>query len=103
MNVKLIAFDLDGTLLDDDKHLPPENLAALQAAHMQGIFLVPATGRILKALPEELLAPGLFRYFIWSSRRFTGPGSSRNSRYGSVHTWTHFRCSMTVIGGTAAI
>ena len=67
MNVKLIAFDLDGTLLDDDKHLPPENLAALQAAHAQGIFLVPATGRILKALPEELLAPGLFRYFIFSN------------------------------------
>ena len=67
MNVKLIAFDLDGTLLDDDKHLPPENFAALQAAHAQGIFLVPATGRILKALPEELLAPGLFRYFIFAN------------------------------------
>ena len=67
MTVKLIAFDLDGTLLDDDKHLPPENFAALQAAHAQGIFLVPATGRILKALPEELLAPGLFRYFIFAN------------------------------------
>ena len=67
MTVKLIAFDLDGTLLDDDKHLPPENLAALQSAHTQGIFLVPATGRILKALPEELLAPGLFRYFIFAN------------------------------------
>ena len=67
MNVKLIVFDLDGTLLDDDKHLPAENLAALQAAHAQGIFLVPATGRILKALPEELLAPGLFRYFIFAN------------------------------------
>ena len=67
MNVKLIAFDLDGTLLDDDKHLPPENFAALQAAHAQGIFLVPATGRILKALPEELLAPGLFRFFIFAN------------------------------------
>ena len=67
MNVRLIVFDLDGTLLDDDKHLPAENLAALQAAHAQGIFLVPATGRILKALPEELLAPGLFRYFIFAN------------------------------------
>ena len=51
MTVKLIAFDLDGTLLDDDKHLPPENLAALRTAYERGIFLVPATGRILKALP----------------------------------------------------
>ena len=67
MTVKLIAFDLDGTLLDDDKHLPPENLAALRTAYERGIFLVPATGRILKALPEELLEPGLFRYFIFAN------------------------------------
>ena len=67
MTVKLIAFDLDGTLLDDDKHLPRENLSALQAAYDRGIFLVPATGRILKALPEELLDLGLFRYFIFAN------------------------------------
>ena len=67
MTVKLIAFDLDGTLLDDDKHLPAENRSALQAAYAQGIFLVPATGRILKALPEELLDLGLFRYFIFAN------------------------------------
>ena len=67
MTVKLIAFDLDGTLLDDDKHLPEENLAALRAAYDRGIFLVPATGRILKALPEELLELQLFRYFIFAN------------------------------------
>ena len=60
MTVKLIAFDLDGTLLDDDKHLPEENLAALRAAYDRGIFLVPATGRILKAsLVYATLAGGL--------------------------------------------
>ena len=32
MNIRLIAFDLDGTLLDDRKNLPSENLDALQAA-----------------------------------------------------------------------
>lgn len=67
MTVKLIAFDLDGTLLDNDKHLPPENLAALQTAHEQGIVLVPATGRILRAMPDELLSLGLFRYFIFAN------------------------------------
>ena len=64
MPVKLIAFDLDGTLLDNDKLLPPENLMALKAAYEAGILLVPATGRILRAIPEELMALGLFRYFI---------------------------------------
>lgn len=67
MPVKLIAFDLDGTLLDSDKHVPPENLAALQKAYERGIFLVPATGRILKSMPDELLALGLFRYFIFAN------------------------------------
>ena len=65
--MKLIAFDLDGTLLDNDKRLPPENLAALRAAYDAGILLVPATGRILKALPQELLDLSLFRYFIFAN------------------------------------
>ena len=62
--MKLIAFDLDGTLLDDDKNLPAENLAALRVAKEAGIILVPATGRILKALPACLTDLGLFRWFI---------------------------------------
>ena len=67
MTAKLIAFDLDGTLLDDEKHLPEENLDALRVAREAGILLVPATGRILKALPEELLSLGIFRYFIFAN------------------------------------
>ena len=67
MLVKLIAFDLDGTLFDDRKQLPEENMAALQAAKIAGVLLVPATGRILRGLPDELLQPGLFRYFIFAN------------------------------------
>ena len=67
MQIKLIAFDLDGTLLDDEKQIPPLNLAALQKAAAAGILLVPATGRILKGLPDSLLQLGLFRYFIFSN------------------------------------
>ena len=67
MPVKLIAFDLDGTLFDDRKRLSEENLAALKAAQRAGIELVPATGRILHGLPEALLEPNLFRYFIFAN------------------------------------
>ena len=67
MSVALIAFDLDGTLLDNNKNIPPENLRALYAAHEAGILLVPATGRILKGMPEDLMKTGLFRYFIFSN------------------------------------
>ena len=61
---KLIAFDLDGTLLDTRKKIPAENLRALRAAGERGVLLVPATGRIPAGLPEELRGlPGL-RYGI---------------------------------------
>lgn len=67
MSVKLIAFDLDGTLFDDRKQLPQENIAALRAAGAAGVLLVPATGRILQGLPDQLLQLGLFRYFIFAN------------------------------------
>ena len=50
-DIKLIALDLDGTLLTTDKRLTPENEAALRAAAEAGIEIVPATGRFYKAMP----------------------------------------------------
>lgn len=64
LKYKLIAFDLDGTLLDDAKRLPAENLRALREAGERGALLVPATGRIPAGLPEELLALPGARYGI---------------------------------------
>ena len=67
MSRKLIAFDLDGTLLDDEKRIPPENLRALEAAAARGWVPVPATGRIVRGIPEPVKRlPGL-RYFIVSN------------------------------------
>lgn len=64
MPVRLIAFDLDGTLLDGRKNIPEENLRALRAAVAAGALLVPATGRIYTGVPELLRQfPGA-RYFI---------------------------------------
>jgi len=57
---RLIAFDLDGTVLDNRKRLSDGTLAALRAAGEAGVQLVPATGRIPAALPEPLRGlPGL--------------------------------------------
>ena len=64
LKYKLIAFDLDGTLLDDAKRLPAENLRARREAGERGALLVPATGRIPAGLPEELLALPGARYGI---------------------------------------
>ncbi|MFP9084823.1 Cof-type HAD-IIB family hydrolase [Streptococcus equi] len=43
--IQLIAIDLDGTLLDSKKHIPKENIKAIQAAAREGIKVVLCTGR----------------------------------------------------------
>ena len=67
MTCRLIAFDLDGTLLDNDKQIPEENLRALCAAAERGVLLVPATGRILRGIPPALRELPFLRYFILSN------------------------------------
>ena len=64
MNVKLIAFDLDGTLLHNDKSMTDRSLRALYAAHERGALIVPATGRIYKGVPAALRLQPFSRYFI---------------------------------------
>ena len=43
--IRLIAVDMDGTLLDDHGQVSPRNLAAVLAAQAAGIEVVVATGR----------------------------------------------------------
>jgi hydroxymethylpyrimidine pyrophosphatase-like HAD family hydrolase len=44
-NPRLIAVDVDGTLLHSDGHVTERNLAALREAELRGIEIVIATGR----------------------------------------------------------
>lgn len=43
--IKLIITDLDGTLLNDEKHIPKDNILALREAMSKGIHVSVATGR----------------------------------------------------------
>lgn len=61
--VRLIATDLDGTLLLPDKTVSTATRAALQAAAAAGVTLVAATGRQLRHLPVDLAELG-FHYAI---------------------------------------
>ncbi len=63
MKYKLIAFDMDGTLLDDKKQIPQRNIDALFAAADKGCLIVPATGRMYSGLPPVLQDERL-RYHI---------------------------------------
>ena len=64
MKTGIIAVDLDGTVLDAEKKVTERTLAALEASAESGIWVVPATGRILKGMPEEILKLGWIRYMI---------------------------------------
>ncbi len=59
MNIKLIAFDLDYTLLKTDGSLSTATEAALEAAAAQGIVLVPTTGRDVCEMKSLLPLPGV--------------------------------------------
>jgi HAD superfamily hydrolase (TIGR01484 family) len=45
LNYKLLALDLDGTLLDSNGIIPPKHIEALKKAQDSGVILVIATGR----------------------------------------------------------
>ena len=62
--VRMIAFDLDGTLLTTDKRLTDETRRTLEQAAKRGILLVPATGRPLTGMPAEVLGIAGVRYAI---------------------------------------
>ena len=44
-DIKLVAIDLDGTLLLDNRNTAPENVAAIHQAEAQGVTVVICTGR----------------------------------------------------------
>lgn len=59
MTIKLIAIDLDGTLLTSEKTVSDENKKALQAAHEAGIKIVLCTGRPTPGVTDYLEELGL--------------------------------------------
>lgn len=61
---KIIAIDLDGTLLDSNKELSAGNLAALHEAASAGVQIVPATGRFYKGIPEVIRNLPFINYAI---------------------------------------
>lgn len=64
---KIIASDLDGTLLNSNGKLSRENLDAIRTLSSKGILFVPASGRSLSEIPDVLKNEDSIRYYIHSS------------------------------------
>ena len=56
---KLVAVDMDGTLLREDKTVSDRTKAAIQMAHEQGVKVVLASGRPIEGLNRYLEELGL--------------------------------------------
>ena len=64
MEIRLIALDLDGTLVNSKRQVTERTMRALKAASAQGVHIVPTTGRLFHAMPKEVLACDFVRYGI---------------------------------------
>ena len=54
--IKVIASDMDGTLLGDNHKVAPETVEAIREAQAAGIRFMIATGRSYNGAMEELKA-----------------------------------------------
>ena len=67
LKYKIVASDLDGTLLNTDCRVSEENFAAIRALTEKGVHCAIATGRTLREIPEEILGCEDIRYIIYSN------------------------------------
>jgi len=61
---RIIALDLDGTLLNSNKELTEHSHAVLEKAASAGIEIVPTTGRFYNGMPEAIRELPFIRYII---------------------------------------
>lgn len=65
--IRMIGLDMDGTLLTTEKELTEHTREVLREAIDRGVVVLPATGRPLAGIPEEVLKfPGV-RYAVASN------------------------------------
>ena len=79
MQIKLIAMDLDGTLLNSAHTVSAETRRAINLARRAGIYTAAATGRPLSALPDYILDGSIVDFAITSngSSIFSLPAKER--------------------------
>ena len=66
-NYKIIASDLDGTLLNNESRVSRENLEAIAQLASKGVHFVPSSGRTFAEIPEVIRENSAIRYIIHSN------------------------------------
>ncbi|MDQ0861396.1 Cof-type HAD-IIB family hydrolase [Bacillus sp. V2I10] len=91
MNIKLIALDMDGTLLNEKKEISEANRNAIRDAEARGIHVVISTGRSMATLRDLAKSLSLSSYLvtvngseIWDEH---GELVERNIVHNDLMTW----------------
>ncbi len=80
-NIRLVATDLDGTFLRDNKTISESNIRALHLLGEKGIVRVAATGRNLRKTEEVIAENVPFDYIIYASGAGVFNRSNRSHIY----------------------
>lgn len=75
---KLLACDLDETLLGTDHHVPQRNKEAIKKAIEQGTYIVPASGRSFNIMQDVLKELGIYQKKDTYSISFNGACITEN-------------------------
>ncbi|MBQ7836580.1 MAG: Cof-type HAD-IIB family hydrolase [Clostridia bacterium] len=67
MGYRLIASDLDGTLLSDNAEVTKENFDAIRRITEAGVLFVPVTGRAMYEMPRNVVECENIRYTVSSN------------------------------------
>ena len=83
MNYRLIALDLDGTLLNSRKEIPEETVRAIRTVCAAGKTVVFNTGRAVSELTEQIALLPEVRYAVFASG--AGLYDIRERKYFGLH------------------
>lgn len=65
--IKMVALDLDGTTLNNQKEISPRSITAFRKAMEQGTHIVISTGRTFRSLPHQLFSIQGLEYIVTSN------------------------------------
>jgi len=82
---KLIASDLDETLLDDNHQICDANIKAIKKAIEAGVYFVPATGRGYTSITDVLTTLGLVNQKAEYTISFNGAALTENADNRLLH------------------
>lgn len=91
--IKVIASDMDGTLLGNDHKVAPETLKAIHEACDAGIRFMIATGRNFKGAMEELKETDIVCDYI------VGSGAEQFMNTGIMLKIAEYLCAFSVFLG----